>query len=351
MTANVKVAGFNDKQPAWWGLGIQPENAYQWADVSTGFEAAGMMYKLYLTPCKTEFKGIEIEFTDRRVVTREPSLRDDQPTLLDVVSDNFVLLQNQEIAERFDPLCKLYKLATFGVLDEGRRVWCAFETDEFDIKGDPFKGFLVAYGHQAGSGSFSVFYTNVRVVCQNTLMMALDKSFDLMKFAHKGQVKDLVEMRAWAEVEVAASRQNVIKQWEMLVNTKVNEIQVAQIIEAAFPEPKKGKAIRMVEAAPDLLQKSLAQSLFDEAQAKLDRGMVSVENNRVAVGNKLNIFNSEFPQFAGTAYAVVNAVTEHADWPENARKDTPQATLFGYRNGWKQKAWAEAMKIAKASNN
>jgi hypothetical protein len=74
MTANVKVAGFNDKQPAWWGLGIRPENAYQWANVTEGFEATGMMYNLHLTPCKTTFNGVEIDFADRCIVTREPRL-------------------------------------------------------------------------------------------------------------------------------------------------------------------------------------------------------------------------------------------------------------------------------------
>jgi hypothetical protein len=171
-----------------------------------------------------------------------------------------------------------------------------------------------------------------------------------MKFAHKGKVKDLVAMRAWAEEEVVSARLDVRTQWELLVKTKVDQIQTAQIIEEAFPEPKRGKAICMADAAPDLLQKTLAQDLFNEAKKQLDRGMVAVENHRVAVGNKLNIFNQEFPQFAGTAYSVVNAVTEYADWPEKARSDTAQASLFGYRATWKDRAWKAAMKIATSDN-
>lgn|SRR5512139_184059 len=353
MTANVKVAGFNDKQPAWWGLGIQPDKAYQWADVRTGFEAAGMLYKLYDRPCITTFDGKRLNLLDRRIIVREPSLGDTEPTPLDVVSDNFVIIQNEDIAEYFNPLCDVYKLATFGVLDEGRIVWLAFETDEFDIAGDPFKGYLFAYGKTAGGGSFGVGYTSVRIVCQNTFMMAENKALNLMKFSHKGQVKDLVKMRAWAETEVASQRQQAIADWELLVKTKVTAMQTADIIEAAFPEPKQGAALALGEIAPGLLKESFAQDLFNQAQKQMGQRVTAMDVNRIGVGANLVKFNDEFPQFAGTAYAVVNAVTEYADWPARPRSDTPKASLFGYRNQWKQRAMKAAMKIArpKIENN
>ncbi len=347
MTDNVKVAGFNDKQPAWWGLGKQPEYAYQWANVSEGFEAAGMDYKLSLEPFSCEINGQKYTMDNRRMVMREPSLGNDDYVPLDVVGDDFVLVQNSDIAEWFDPLCSNYKLATFGVLGEGETVWLALETEGFTIKGDDFNGYLFVYGKTAGGGSFGVGYTSVRVVCQNTLMQAESSALDLMKFSHKGNVKDLVKMRAWAEHTIAESRKQVVAQWELLVNTKFDELMTAKVIEKAFPEPKREKALLLADVAPGLLQEEYASVLISEAQKRNDKATETTNSHRLGVAHRLNVFNEEFPQYARTGYAVVNAITQYADWPDHPRSDTPRALMFGYRNAWKQRGFATALKLAR----
>lgn len=356
--ADVKVAGFNDKLPVWWGLGVQPEKAFQWKNVTEGFEAAGMMYKLYGAPCYIPYNRDDgmtselITVPKRQVIVREPSLGNPDPTPLGVVSDKFVIIQNEELGEWFDPICEMYPLATFGILGEGQSIWMAFKTPGFDIFGDAFDGYLFAFGKMAGGGSFGVGYTTVRVVCRNTFKLAESTALNLMQFAHKGHVKDLVKMRAWAEAEVAGKRQQAVAEWELLVKAKVTSSQVADIIEAAIPTPKNGSAITLGELAPSMLQQeTLAQGLFNEAKRQLDQRVTAMDANRLAIGRNLMVFNDEFPQFANTAYAVVNAVTQAADWPDNPRSDTPQAATFGYRNAWKVRAMKAAMKIAKPSKN
>jgi phage/plasmid-like protein (TIGR03299 family) len=149
------------------------------ADVPTALKAANLDWNVELRPMfyRHTFDGVDKRV---KVPTRRAVVRDTDGVLLATVGSDYAPFQNSEAFNVLQPACEQFgvTIETAGALGKGDRVWmlAKLPTPSEPIPGDKIDGyFLVLTGHN-GWTSYTARPTPVRVVCANTLAMALNGS-------------------------------------------------------------------------------------------------------------------------------------------------------------------------------
>jgi phage/plasmid-like protein (TIGR03299 family) len=161
---------FVGKSP-WHGLGTKLDKP---ATAQEAIVAASLGWNVTKRPLFTTTEsGLPIMVKDRYAITRE----DSPATVLGVVGREYTPLQNVAAFSFFDPIvgkgAAVYHTA--GVIGEGERVWILAKLpDNIQVIGDDMthKYLLLSNSHD-GESSVQIKFTPVRVVCNNTLTMAL----------------------------------------------------------------------------------------------------------------------------------------------------------------------------------
>ena len=163
MPANVESMFYVREKP-WHGLGTMVEDAPSSIDALT---LAGLdwsvIQKDVLTQDGDPIPGFKV------------NLRDSDGAVLGIVSDRYRVVQNMD-AFRFtdDLLGEGVTYETAGALQGGRKVWMlARMPQRYFIAGDEIAPYLVVMNSHDGSSGIKVAMTPIRVVCQNTLNLAL----------------------------------------------------------------------------------------------------------------------------------------------------------------------------------
>lgn len=183
-------------QPAWHGLGTILENAPSIAD---GIVCAGLDWKAELQPM---FLGDGTLIPQRRAV-----VRDTDSNILGTVGVDYTVLQNSEAFAWFQPLIETgdCALEAAGSLRGGSRIWVLAKlsgTSAEIAKNDLINSYvLLAHSHD-GSLAVQCGFTTVRVVCQNTLSMALNSGSKLLKIKHTKNVNEALS-KARAVMDIA----------------------------------------------------------------------------------------------------------------------------------------------------
>lgn len=168
----------------WHGLGVKVSNDLTPEQM---MEAAGLNWEVEKTEMFTRFKGDTIRVKDRYALTRTS---DGQ--ILDVVGDGWNPVQNSEAFEFFNDFVAAgeMEMHTAGSLKGGRNIWAlAKVNDSFEILGgDKVDGYLLfSNPHQYGK-TVEVRFTPIRVVCNNTLTMALNgKANSMVRMNHRSK--------------------------------------------------------------------------------------------------------------------------------------------------------------------
>lgn len=128
------------------------------------------------------------------------TVRTDTGSVLGIVSENYQIVQNESLVSICEHTTKNSNLnvSTAGELYDGKRVWVAVKADSFNVgNGDdevmPY--LLVTNGHD-GKHSLGATPTSIRVICQNTLNMAIQEgrqSGSFISIRHKGNMDDKIE--------------------------------------------------------------------------------------------------------------------------------------------------------------
>lgn len=150
----------------WHGLGVKIEGK---ATIPQMMKAADLNWKVEKRP---------IHDKDGKVIPKHWALtRSDDNKVFDICGDRYVPVQNAEAFEFFREFVEEgdATMETAGALHGGKYVWgLANLGDSFTLKGgDTVKGYvLVGCPHEQGK-SLLIKFTPIRVVCSNTLAMAL----------------------------------------------------------------------------------------------------------------------------------------------------------------------------------
>lgn len=169
----------------WHGLGNQlaaKQPIEVWA------KQAGMDWQIRETPVRfmTENAGnlgAIMSFPEQKVLYRS-----DSKAPLSVVSQRYQVVQPEEILEFYRDLSEVsgFELETAGVLKGGRKFWALAKTGQQSaLKGnDVVNGYLLLATSCDGSLATSATFTSIRVVCNNTLHIALKNAVGAIKVPH-----------------------------------------------------------------------------------------------------------------------------------------------------------------------
>lgn len=248
--------------------------------------------------------------------------RSDSRAPLAVVSKRYQVVQPGEILEFYRDLTEVggFELETAGVLREGRKFWALARTGQSaTLRGrDRVDGYLLLATACDGTLATTAQFTSVRVVCNNTLAIALGNSSGAIKVPHRSQFDaSLVKRQLGITV---SSWDGFVTGMKALVDRPVDPDSVEGLLRRVLTYPgANGKPAIVNEQALRSVR-----ALYDGA------------------GQGASLASSR-----GTAWGLLNSVTEYVDHHRRARSDDHRldAAWFGQGAQIKQKAWDEALKI------
>lgn len=310
-------------QTPWHNLGTKVEGLQTAQDM---LGHAGLLWTVSTTPLQTEAGKPISGFVGIR--------RDDKDIVLGVASDRYTPIQNTQAADVMDALATEGQahVEVCGALDEGHRCWMLAQLPEtFEVvKGDAVRPYvLLAWGHD-GKHGLAAKLTPIRVVCNNTLTMALGDKWSKSAEVYVKHTKNANIRLEEAQRALGLVRKQVEKTaeaYKLLAATDLTTGQARGYFGDVFPEP--------VLVDEKSHQEKLAR--WNDHQEKLLKLYES------GVGSELA---------GGTAWGAYNAVTEFVDhvYPVLKSGEVSQtrqeSVLFGSYNELKGKALTQALALA-----
>ncbi len=147
-------------------------------------EAAGVDWTVRKVPAFANVNGKNV------AVGRSALVRDSDNSILDVVSDDWNILQNENAFEFFHEFVAAgeMEMHTAGSLRNGQIVWAlAKVNDGFELfKGDTVDSYLLFTNPHRYGWSIDVRFSPIRTVCWNTLTLSLNTaSTNMVKVSHR----------------------------------------------------------------------------------------------------------------------------------------------------------------------
>ena len=163
MSANVETM-FSVRETPWHGLGRIVMDAPASREA---LELAGLDWRV---ESRNIYSG-----TGAMIPGYRANVRSTDDAVLGVVSERYCIVQNEEAFQFTDDLLgEGVTYETAGSLQGGKKVWMLAKLPEkYIIAGDEVTPYLVFFNSHDGSSGVKVAMTPVRVVCQNTLNLAL----------------------------------------------------------------------------------------------------------------------------------------------------------------------------------
>lgn len=291
MAANVESMFYTREKP-WHGLGVEVKAAPTSADA------------LRLSGLDWTVKQ-EAIFTDngKEIAGYKANVRSTDRRVLGVVTDRYKVVQNTEAFAFTDELLgNGVRYETAGSLQEGRRVWLLARLPrEYIISGERISPYLVFSNTHDGSGAVKVAVTPVRVVCNNTLNLALSTAKRSWSMVHTGDIKGKIEEAKETLFFAEKYMDELGKEFEQLRDKKMTDAKVAEYIELLLPVENgaTGQQVKNIQK----LRKDMKARYYDAPDLK-------------QVGNN--------------AYRFINAVSDFATHANPLRKTANyQENLFG----------------------
>ncbi len=225
MAAQVETMFYTRERP-WHGLGTRVEEA---PSSREALRLAGLDWQVLQKPIMT---------TDGQMVKGfRANVRDRDSRVLGVVTDRYKVVQNEDaFAFTDDLLGEGVTYETAGSLQDGRKTWLLAELPQrYIISGDEIAPYLVFMNAHDGSGSIKVAMTPVRVVCMNTLNLALATAKRCWSTAHTGDIRAKIEDARDTLLFAETYMGELGKAVERLRQIRLSDRQVVAYIDQLFP--------------------------------------------------------------------------------------------------------------------
>lgn len=224
MAANVETM-FSVREKPWHGLGTIV------AEAPTSEEAlrlGGLDWNVIQKPIYTNYGLVE---------GYKANVRDTDHTVLGVVTDKYRVVQNKEAFQFTDNLLgEGVRYETAGALQNGRKVWLLARLPrEYVISGERISPYLVFSNAHDGTGAIKVAVTPIRVVCNNTLNLALSTAKRSFSMIHAGDVQGKIGEARQALFLADKYMEELGKEIERLRKMKMNDKQVNEYLEMLLP--------------------------------------------------------------------------------------------------------------------
>lgn len=271
---------FYVRETPWHGLGTKVDEAPTSAEA---IKLAGLDWNVSSEPIYTT-DNIEIP-------NMKANIRETDRSILGIVSDRYKVVQNKEAFEFTDSLInEEVKYETAGALKNGKVVWMLAKMPERKILDDKFDPYICFTNSFDGSGAIRACMTPVRVVCQNTLNLALNTTTRQWSTRHIGDIEGKL-IEAQHTLGLANDYMDGLSdEANKLVEVKVTDAQLEAIFDELYPVDVNKDSQRKINNVLDFKDK-----LF-KCYAMPD-----------------------IAQYKGTAWGIINATTDLVDHMAPAR--------------------------------
>lgn len=254
--------------------------------------------------------------------------RKEAAQFLGAVGENYTVMQHDEGFKSIDALMNSADGAhyeTAGVLGNGERVWALADLGFAAKVGDDVqKGYLLFSTGHDGSMSHSYRMCFTRVVCANTLNAALsEKTKAALTIRHtKNAGGRLMEARAALE-SMSDDVARIEDRLNFLAGRRMNREALTNIMDRLFPK-----------------------RAMDTGQSKETARRSNILSDILKI-YELNDGNA-FPEQRGTAYNLLNAITNYTDHERSSKEDgRAESAMFGSGDALKSKAMEVIYETAK----
>lgn len=226
MAANVETMMYVREKP-WHGLGTRVEEAPTSADA---LRLAGLDWTV-------DRHDVHLP-TGAVIPNYKANVRSSDGSVLGVVSDQYKIVQNVDAFAFTDALIGgdvPVRYDTAGSLRGGRKIWLLAKLPDTEIVGDKTEPYLCFSNTHDGSGAIRVCMTPVRVVCNNTLNIALNGAKRSWSVRHTGDIQaKLHEARMC--LDMANKYMDRLGEYaDQMANKSVTDEQIAKILDEMFP--------------------------------------------------------------------------------------------------------------------
>ncbi len=223
-------------RPGWHGLGQAIPPGME--DSETVSELAGLNRTVALAPLYTMVEGQPVALQDKFATVYE-----DSGFVLGVVGSRYTVVQNVTAFKAIDRWLAdgRVRYETAGALDEGRKVFILVRIDEdFTIAGtDPIAPYALVTNSHDGSSGLGVKLVSTRVVCQNTMNVALREKGERIGIRHTASAEANIESAAQALGLVSRQQRQMMERFEQLAQMNAGQSEVEQVVDLVAPDPAK----------------------------------------------------------------------------------------------------------------
>lgn len=310
----------------WHGLGQQLTAG---ASIEQWRTQAGLDWQVNGSPVRFTANGNDSIMPDRQVLYRS-----DTNAALSVVSTDYRIVQPSAVLDFFAELSEVggFELEVMGALSGGKRIWgLAKVGDGANVIGqDEVRPYVLLATGYDGLMATNAKFTAIRVVCHNTITMALGSGKDRVGKSEQDTenkaVSSLVRIPHSAKFDPTSVRMSlgiVRNAWEkwlvqsrILAEQSMNEAQADAFLKALFPAPAQ---------TPGTNHRPIEQSKGYTTIMDLFYGG--------AIGSDLTQGQSK--------WAMLNAVTEYVDHRKGRESDSRlNSAWFGEGDNIKNRAMA-----------
>jgi phage/plasmid-like protein (TIGR03299 family) len=243
---------FYTREAPWHGLGERVDEAL---NSSEALKLAGLDWKVIQRPVFTD--------DDVEIAGYKANVRSRDGKVLGIVSDRYKVVQNNEAFQFTDALIgNGVRYETAGSLQGGKRVWMlAHLPDTYKICGDEVKSYILFSNSHDGSGAIRVAVTPIRVVCQNTLNLALSDAYRIWSTMHVGDMNQKLDEARKTLLYAEQYMHKLTIEGERLSRISLTDKKVKEFIEELIPMPEDPSAIQQNNI--DLLRTDMKLRYFD----------------------------------------------------------------------------------------
>ena len=325
----------------WHGLGNQ---LTQNQPIEVWAQQAGMDWRIEPSDVSYMAKNergqsIIMPYEEQRVLYRS-----DTHAPLSVVSQRYQEVQPMEILEFYRDLTEQsgFELETAGILKGGKKFWALARTGQSTaLKGkDVSHGYILLATACDGSLATTAQFTNIRVVCNNTLAIALrgqSGSAGVVKVPHSTKF-DADKVKQQLGVSVRAWDEHMYEM-KQLSQRKVTQGEAAAFFDAVFNNTN----MNVTDQEENIIQ-------FYRNVANPNPTKEKSEPNGRAMSKAMIMFNgqgrgAELSSAKNTAYGLLCSITEFADHERRAMSTDHRldSAWFGAGANLKQRGLEQAL--------
>lgn len=310
-------------ESVWHGLGQRSANSVTWAEAQ---KLAGLDWTVEKRKLFDQFGHELPAFGTFRTD------KNGAEGFLGCVGDSYEIIQNEKLGEVLDAVVGVENGAhyeTAGAIDGGRKTWALLKLPtDIKVGNDISQNYLFMSNSHDGSMKAVVKLTSTRIVCQNTLGVALKDGGSFFKISHTKSASERID----TAMNVVRSINNQIGSMNLVFDELAGKIitmeQFNQFMDKLFPEKlnKKGE-----ESTNNKNKKDIVKAIFEHND-----------------GNT-------FPEQRGTFFNALNAVTNYVDHFAQARGDADKnravSALYGAGFSMKFMALQELALMAGVNRN